>query len=146
MLLGESMVSYIESTISLGIQIIVLGLLVGAFFLKTQKKYRQHGIVMLSAVILHIISTLAVMVRSFAAFIGPGPVDLSNVLVMVTLIHVSAGLLAALLGVWLVGSWHLKIDMQNCFRKKRVMDATLVLWFMAIVLGIFLYLVIIGAV
>jgi len=140
------MVGFVESTVSLGIQIIVLGLLGSALFLKTQKKYRHHGIIMFSAVILHIISILAVMVRSFAAFIGPGLVNFSDVLVMMALIHVSSGLVVALLGVWLVGSWHLKVDIQGCFRKKRVMDVTLILWMLTIALGIFLYLVIVGVI
>jgi uncharacterized membrane protein YozB (DUF420 family) len=140
------MVGSVESTVSMGIQIIVLTLLVGAVFLKIQKKYRQHGIVMLSAVVLHIVSLLAVMGPSFAAFAGPGSINFSDVLVMVTFVHVSAGLIAALLGVWLVGSWHLKVDMQGCFRKKRVMDVTLILWILAIFLGIFLYLVIVGVI
>jgi len=140
------MVGYVESTVNLGIQIIVLGLLASAFFLKTQKKYRQHGIVMLSAVILHIISILIVMVPSFVAFIGPGSVNFSDVLVMVALVHVSAGLVTASLGVWLAGSWHLKVDIQGCFRKKRVMDVTLILWMLTIALGIFLYLVIVGVI
>jgi uncharacterized membrane protein YozB (DUF420 family) len=140
------MVGYAESTISMGIQIVVLILLVGAVFLKTQKKYRQHGIAMLSAVVLHTVSILAVMIPSFAAFVGPGSVNFADTLVILTFVHVSAGLVAALLGVWLVGSWHLKVDMQGCFRKKRVMDITLTLWTLTIVLGIFLYLVIVGIV
>ena len=66
------MITYVESTVSLGIQIVVLCLLIGAVFLKTHKKYRQHGIVMFSAVVLHIVSILAVMVPSFRAYVGPG--------------------------------------------------------------------------
>jgi len=72
-------------------------------------------------------------------------VNYADTLVIVTLVHVSAGLLAALLGIWLVGSWHLKADLQPCFRKKRVMDAAFILWSLAIVLGIYLYLAIIQA-
>jgi uncharacterized membrane protein YozB (DUF420 family) len=141
------MVTYGISTISLGIQIVVLGLLIGGYFLKSQKKYRQHGILMLSAVVLHIISILVVMVPSFAAFFGDASmVNFADILVITTLIHVSAGLLAALLGVWLVSSWHLQTSLQTCFKKKRVMDVTLGLWLLAIVLGVVLYLAIIQAI
>jgi hypothetical protein len=66
--------------------------------------------------------------------------------VITTLIHVFAGLLAALLGVWLVSSWHLQTSLQTCFKKKRLMDVTLGLWLLAIVLGVVLYLAIIQAV
>jgi len=136
--------AYVNPTISLGIQMIVLGLLISGYFLKRQKKYRQHGIIMLSAVVLHILSILVVMVPSFAAYFGdPSSVNFADILVITTLIHVSAGLLAALLGVWLVSSWHLQVSMQTCFRKKRVMDVTLGLWLLAIFLGVVLYLAII---
>ena len=138
---------YLQSTISLCIQIVVLGLLLGAVFLKNQKKYRQHGIVMLSAVVLHIISILVVMIPSFGRFFGmPSSVNYADPLVIATLVHVSAGLLAAVLGIWLVGSWHLQKDLQPCFRRKRFMDVTFTLWSTAIVLGIVLYLAIIQAV
>jgi membrane-bound metal-dependent hydrolase YbcI (DUF457 family) len=140
------MVGIFESTVSLGNEVVVLCLLVGAFFLKTRKRYRQHGIVMFSAVVLHIVSILVVMVPSFAAFVGPGSVNFANVLVMVTFIHVSVGLVTALLGVWLVLSWRFKVDIRGCFRKKRVMDATLVLWLLTITMGIYLYLAFIGAI
>jgi uncharacterized membrane protein YozB (DUF420 family) len=137
---------YVASTISLSIQIVVLGLLLSAVFLKSQKKYRRHGVVMLSAVVLHIISIMVVMVPSFGAFFSmSSTVNFADTLVIVTLIHVSAGLLAAVLGLWLVSSWHFKTNLQTCFRKKRIMDITFVLWLLTIVLGIVLYLRIIQA-
>jgi hypothetical protein len=101
---------------------------------------------MLSAVVLHIISIMVVMVPSFGAFFSmSSTVNFSDTLVIVTLIHVSAGLLAAVLGLWLVSSWHFKTNLQTCFRKKRIMDITFVLWLLTIVLGIVLYLRIIQA-
>jgi uncharacterized membrane protein YwzB len=80
------------------------------------------------------------MVPSFAAFFGDlSLVNFADIFVITTLIHVSAGLLAALLGIWLVSSWHLQTNLQTCFKKKRVMDVTLILWLLAIVLGVVLY-------
>jgi uncharacterized membrane protein YozB (DUF420 family) len=134
------MVVYVVSTISLGIQMVVLGLLISGYLVKRQKKYRQHGLIMLSAVFLHIISILVVMGPSFAAFFSdPNSVNLADILVITTLIHVSAGIVAAFLGVWLVSSWHLQVSLQPCFKKKRVMDATIGLWLLAIFLGVVLY-------
>jgi hypothetical protein len=101
---------------------------------------------MLSAVALHVISIIVVMVPSFGSFFSmPDLINFADTLVIVTFIHVSSGLLAAILGIWLVSSWHLKTELQNCFRKKRVMDVTFTLWTLAIVLGIILYLAIIQA-
>ena len=125
---------------------VVLGLMLSAVFLKSQKKYKQHGVAMLSAVVLHIISIIVVMIPSFGAFFSmPGTVNLAETLVIVTLIHVSTGLIAAALGLWLVSSWHFKTNLQTCFKKKRIMDITFTLWLIAIVLGIVLYLRIIQA-
>jgi len=133
----------LESTICLSIEMIALGLLITAYLLKRQKKYRQHGLSMLSALALHVVAILFVMVPSLAAFFSaPSSVNLADILVIATLVHVSAGLIAALLGAWLVGSWHLQASLQTCFRKKRVMDATLSLWLLAIALGVVLYLAI----
>jgi hypothetical protein len=102
---------------------------------------------MLSAVVLHIISILTVMVPSLAAFVGvPELINFADPLIVVTFIHVAAGLLAALLGIYLVGSWHLQKSLQTCFKNKPVMDVTIALWLLAIFLGITLYLVIVGAV
>ena len=140
------MVTYVESTISLGIQIVVLALLIGAIFLKSKNKYRQHGIVMFSAVVLHIVSILAVMAPSFRAYVGPGVINFSDIWAIVTFVHVSTGLIAVLVGIWLVGSWHLKTDIKQCFRKKRFMDATLSLWLLSILLGIMLYMVIVRSI
>jgi uncharacterized membrane protein YozB (DUF420 family) len=136
-------VGIFESTISLSIEMVALGLLISGYLLKRQKKYRQHGLSMLSALALHIVAILFVMVPSLAAFFSvPSSVNFADILVIVTLVHVSAGLLAALLGVWLVGSWHFQESLQTCFRKKRVMDVTLSLWLLAIALGLVLYLAI----
>ena len=140
------MATYVESTISLAIQIVVLGLLIGAVLLKNQKKYRNHGLAMLSAVVLHILSIIVVMVPSSAGFFGmPSSMNFADALVISVVVHIFTGILAAFLGVWLVSSWHLQKTLQTCFKKKRIMDATLVLWLLAIALGIILYLVIVGA-
>jgi uncharacterized membrane protein YozB (DUF420 family) len=138
------MVGILESTISLSIEMVALCLLTSGYLLKRQKKYRHHALSMLSALALHIVAILLVMVPSLAAFFSvPSSVNFADILVIATLVHVFAGLLAAMLGVWLVGSWHLQESLQSCFRKKRVMDVTLSLWLLAIALGLVLYLVII---
>lgn len=98
---------------------------------------------MLFAVALHIASIAAVMVPSLLTFFaGPDPVNFVDALVIVAMIHVSSGLLAALFGTWLVGSWHLQTDLVSCFRKKPLMILTLSLWLFSVSLGVFLFLAI----
>jgi uncharacterized membrane protein YozB (DUF420 family) len=138
------MVGFIESTVSLGIEMVVLSLLIGAFFLKTRQKFRQHGITMTIAVALHISSILIVMIPSFISYFGAiGAFNFADTLILTALVHASTGIIAAILGVWLVGSWHLQKNLQTCFKKKRIMITTLTLWLLTIFLGIILYLTLI---
>lgn len=130
----------IAATISLIFQIVVLVLLFAGVGLKGRKKFRQHGITMLTAVVLHIITILVVMIPSFiSGFISPGSIDLANALVVTSLVHAFVGIAALLLGVWLVASWRLKADMKTCFAKKSIMRVTITIWLITLFLGIFIY-------
>ncbi|HEX9262531.1 MAG TPA: hypothetical protein VF893_08395 [Candidatus Bathyarchaeia archaeon] len=131
-----------SATASLAIQILVLGLLITGYFLKNRKRYSGHGITMATAVVLHVITILTVMVPSFSNFFSiPGSIIIDANLI-ITLVHVSLGLIAVALGTWLASSWHFKTDLQRCFANKRLMKPTLLLWIIAILLGIYLYLTI----
>jgi hypothetical protein len=128
------------ATISLSVQIVVLILLALGYSLKGKKMYRQHGMVMLTAVVLHIITILVVMVPSFASFFSAPGAIVFDLIVIVSLVHVALGVIAVILGIWLVASWRLRKDMQMCFAKKKIMLGTLTLWVTAILLGIFMYI------
>jgi uncharacterized membrane protein YozB (DUF420 family) len=127
----------IAATISLILQIVVLVLLFVGVGLKVRKKFRQHGIAMLTAVVLHTITIIVVMIPSF--IIGFSSINLANALVVTTLVHAFVGITALLLGVWLVASWRLKADMKTCFAKKNIMLVTITIWLIALFLGIFTY-------
>jgi len=60
----------ILATFNLVIQLVVIGLLLGGYWLKRMKKFRQHGITMLSAVVLHAILIFTWMIWSFKNFFG----------------------------------------------------------------------------
>jgi uncharacterized membrane protein YozB (DUF420 family) len=131
----------IIATISLVIQLVVLGLLLGGFWLKRMKKFRQHGITMLTAVVLHTILIFTWMIPSFSRFFSAiESINFADALIIAILVHAFAGIITFVLGVWLAGSWHLKADMKTCFAKKNIMRVTLPLWLTAIVFGIILYL------
>jgi uncharacterized membrane protein YozB (DUF420 family) len=132
----------IAATISLILQIVVLVLLFAGVGLKGRKKFRQHGIVMLTAVVLHTIIILAWMVPSFSASFS-GSINLADMIVVTILVHAFMGIAADLLGIWLVASWRLRADMKTCFAKKSLMRVTITLWLITLFLGIVLYLKII---
>lgn len=131
------------ATLSLVIQLVVIGLLLGGVWLKVVKKFRQHGITMLAAVVLHAVMIFAWMIPSFSLFISPSSINLADTITVMILVHAFTGIAATVLGIWLVAAWRLQADMKTCFAKKRVMLVTITLWLMALVIGISLYLKII---
>src|SRR3989304_6792869 len=99
------MVSVMEATVSLAFQITVLALLIVAYALKNRKKFREHGILMTTSVVLHIITILYVMVPSFTSYIpSSGAIDYTHPVLIITLTHVALGLIAVALGIWLGAS------------------------------------------
>jgi len=136
---------FIIATLSLTIEFVVLGLLSLGYYIQRTKNYRLHGITMTSAVVLHLITIFSWMTWSFISYFSDSPVDYSNILVLITLAHVTLGIIAASLGVWLVASWHLQTDVQKCFPRKRIMLTTITLWVTAILLGIVLYIAVVSS-
>jgi uncharacterized membrane protein YozB (DUF420 family) len=128
------------ATASLVIQLVVLCLLLGGVCLKATKKFRQHGITMLTAVVLHAVMIFAWMIPSFSLFLSPGSINLADTITVIILVHAFTGIASTVLGIWLVVAWRLKADMKTCFAKKRVMLVTITLWLIALVIGFILYL------
>lgn len=64
---------------------------------------------------------------------------MSDVVSLVIFAHATLGVTTMILGLWLVGSWHLQSSVQNCAAKKKVMRLTVVLWLVALLLGVLLY-------
>jgi uncharacterized membrane protein YozB (DUF420 family) len=128
------------ATISLVIQLVVIGLLLGGVWLKATKKFRQHGITMLTAVVLHAVMIFAWMIPSFSSlFSSPSSRNLADMMTVI-IVHAFTGIAATVLGIWLVASWRLQADMKTCFAKKNVMRVTITLWLIALIIGIILYL------
>ncbi|MEM4244530.1 MAG: hypothetical protein QXP44_07025, partial [Candidatus Bathyarchaeia archaeon] len=110
--------------------------------LKRRKRLRQHGLLMLAAVVMHTVLILAWMAPAFASLFTSST-NFADAFVMAILVHAFSGVAADALGVWLVASWRLRVDMQACFAKKRVMHITMALWMISLFLGVAVYLKII---
>jgi uncharacterized membrane protein len=122
-------------------------LLTYGYVLKQKLRFRYHGILMSTALILHLIMSVYVMVPSFVWAVIPEyiiskPLSLTSV---VGLIHGILGLVALLLGVWIVASWRFRKNIQGCIRRKKTMLKTIVIWIASLVLGIILYVIFIGS-
>jgi uncharacterized membrane protein YozB (DUF420 family) len=129
------------ATVSLALQIVVFVLLVVGFYYKRRQKFRLHGTVMASAVALHLITVLAVMIPSFVLaivpeYIVPEPLMLVS---LAGLMHGVLGLITVGLGIYLVVAWGFRRNVQGCFARKRIMDLTITLWFVALILGFVIY-------
>lgn len=128
------------STASLIIQLVIFVLLIVSVNLKRHKRFRQHGLLMVSAVVLHLISVLAVMVPSFGA-IAFTMTGLSETVIALSIAHGILGLIALVLGIWITGSWRFRQSLQFCTPKKRSMLATFIVWTAAILIGVALYFI-----
>lgn len=142
MLAVEFMDPFVLATVSLVLQFVILVLLFGSVGLKGRKKFRQHGMTMLLAVVLHTITILLVMMPSFVSgFIPYFSTNISDAVSIIAIVHGATGILAEVLGVWIVTSWRLRKSLQYCTPRKKLMRFTLILWLIALFLGILLYIV-----
>jgi hypothetical protein len=133
-------------TTSLVVQIVVLFLLAYGYFLKTKFKYRQHGFVMTTALIVHLLMIFYIMIPSFLLAIVPEYIvtSLLELISLVGLIHGVLGSVAIALGTWLVVAWRFNKDFKECFARKKLMIPTLSVWVSALAFGIALYVIFIG--
>jgi len=130
------------ATFSLLIQVAVLLLLVYGYWQKRQLKYERHGRVMATAVAVHLTMIFVVMIPGLVLalipiFIVP---HISGLTSIVTFIHAPLGVTSISLGVWLAVAWRFS-GVQGCFKRKKFMLATIVLWPTTLVMGITLYFV-----
>ncbi len=129
---------FISPQVNAMFQLIILVLLVVGIGMKWRKKLSLHGMIMLVAVILNLFSFVLIMLPSLlrTEIIITQPLQAVSI---VALIHSSVGLVVMILGIWLVASWHLQSSIKNCFKNKRLMRLTSILWLVALLMGFLLY-------
>jgi uncharacterized membrane protein YozB (DUF420 family) len=136
------MVSLLVAQVNLAFQTAVFALLaVGVLFMR-KRKVKAHAQIMLAAVVLNIVSFMAVMASAFRN-VSAGATSAPFLL---ALVHGSVGGLALLLSVWVVGGWLLSplivvpVKMR-CYGglNKKLMWAVLFLWLASLILGLLLY-------
>lgn len=137
--LDGSMNPLIPPQTNLMFQIVVLILLFASLGLKQKRNYFLHGVTMLTAVILNVVSFLLVMWPTFSGLRSFIVGDALGRLSLITVAHASFGTLAEILAIWIIASWRLRPSIQQCAKNRKMMRVTLVLWLLAIFLGILLY-------
>jgi uncharacterized membrane protein YozB (DUF420 family) len=124
--------------VNLGLQIAILAIILIGYILKRKAKFFLHGTSMLIGVVLNFISFLVVMGPSLLSFeiIWTQPLNKAS---LIALTHGIIGGTALVSGALIVAFWHLQSSTKNCVKRKKLMRITIVLWTMALVLGIWLY-------
>ena len=126
--------------VNLLIQIISFMLIVIGFGFKIKKKFIIHGYVMGAAIVLHLIFFVIAMWPSFSSGFEFFITSTALMEVQAMWIHAVVGLIALILGLFIAISWLRVTDIAACFKRKRIMDATFILWLISLMFGIITYL------
>ncbi len=127
--------------LTLLIQIVAFILVLGAIAYSSKRKYKVHGSIMGAAVLLHFITFVASMGPSFVIFFTFFVAETFQSGVSAIWIHVFGGVISMILGFFLVLSWIRNVSsLKPCFRRKRIMYATLIFWAISLVFGIVAYI------
>jgi uncharacterized membrane protein YozB (DUF420 family) len=128
------------SYLDLIIQIAIFGVLVIDYFFIRKKNLRQHGVLMTSA---FITNTILIAVVMLPPFLGESTELFRNILEAESLLFLShhlLGLVAELLGGFMVLRWVVKAFDASFCKGKTLMRATISTWLVSILLGIVLFI------
>ena len=134
------MVSLLVAQVNLVFQTALIALIGVAVLFMRRKKILFHAQIMLAAVVLNVVSFLAVMAPSMGSL--NVQVSASSAVAM---LHGSIGVLALILGVCVVGLWLAgtltNASAPRCYGSlnKKLMSATLFMWVTSLVFGYVLY-------
>ena len=128
------------SDLNLILQIVIATFLMVALFAVARRKYAAHGVIMGCCVALNTISIFTIMIPSLLGLDGLVS-RLSTRLSLLVVTHALVGSVVEILGVTLVVAWIVnRAETDNCFKRKHIMEATIILWILEIVLGIYVYM------
>ena len=128
--------------INLVIQIISFVMLLAGLIYKIRGRFKMHGSFMGIAVFLHLISFLLAMGPSFLAGFELFTTNTLQTVVQTMWIHAISGAVSLILGFFLIIAWIPKpSNIGPCFGRKRIMDATIILWSISLAFGIVTYII-----
>jgi len=127
------------ASLSLVVQIITLSIVISGYILKRRMRFIEHGTLMLVAVAMQFVSFLLIMGPAFLIIVENGFVQRPILLSTVTLVHAILGGTALTTGIWITTSWHLQKSITNCIKKRKFMRYLIIIWILALSLGITLY-------
>ncbi len=146
--LGENGITLLALSVNLVnanllIQVIAFAVVLVSLFYKNKKQYKLHGGLMGAAVALNIASFLVVMQPSFNNNFEHLTTMTSELSVLTTWIHIVTGVAAMIAALVLVVVWALHpSDVSGCFKRKRLMDFTILFWLVSLIFGVAIYILV----
>lgn len=133
--------SALITDVNLLIQIISFIIIAISIGYKLKKNFKVHGLLMGFGIFLHLVFFVIAMWPSFSGAFDFFTTSTYLLGVQAMWIHAIPGLVTLVLGLFVVVSWLLHVsDISSCFKKKRIMDLTLISWLTSLVFGIVLYI------
>ncbi|MCW4051866.1 MAG: DUF420 domain-containing protein [Candidatus Bathyarchaeota archaeon] len=125
--------------LNLVLQISILMLLIaGVVIARLRRKFNRHGVLMGIALALNTMSIVIVMLPSILSFSGLFANLSTPAVIVVT--HAVLGVLVEVLGILLVANWIAqRVNIKSCVGRRNLMRVTLLLWFLELVVGIYVY-------
>ena len=139
------MVSFFAAQVDLVLQISIFVFLIAGFAVERKRKVKEHANLMLAAVVLNLISFVAIMAPAWDNVGEGGTGSLSTI----GMLHVTFGGLTMLSSLWVLGTWLvptflLQNSKLRCYGKfnKRIMWVVLSLWLVSLIMGFVLYIMV----
>ncbi len=128
------------SDLNLQFQIAILAfLVVGLLIVKLKRGLMRHGALMGIALAFNTVSIVAVMTPSLLGFSDLSSMPFTH-LALAVIVHAITGSLVEILGIWLVVTWAFHHhETKACAKRKNIMRATIFLWLLELLLGIYIY-------
>ena len=122
------------------LQIITLVIIFGSLFYKKKGKLKIYGITMGIATVLHVLSFVLVMCPALFNYFEFFSIQTGILAVQTAWVHAVPKAIVLLLGIFLVVKWAIQAsNVAACYKRKRIMDVTLLLWVFSLAFGIATY-------
>src|SRR5665647_2205830 len=139
------MVTFFAAQVDLILQVSIFVFLTVGLLVERKLKIKTHARLMLAAVVLNLISFLAIMAPAWDNVGEGGAGGLSTI----GMLHVALGGLTMLSSFWVLGTWLvptllLQSDKMWCYSQlnKRIMTVVTVMWLSALIAGFILFLMV----
>ena len=132
---------FLHTDLNLLLQIATLVIIFVSLFYKKKGNVKLHGLTLDNALIFPVISLVLVMGPSFSRSYTFFSNETGIPGVQTMWLHAIPGGIALLLGIILVALWAIHpSNIAPCYKRKRIMDVTLLLWVISLLFGIAAYI------